>query len=203
MNPDFLLSALARLRACPEFARLIPEVRSNLVWAPPGAQLPADVLAVEGRITVVGGLPHPSGPPLAGASDHMARLVLELNRRDPAVRAGINFASTPALDRWLDRYAAQLDWVLGVIDRGREPAALEREERPSIPWKVEEAVRACGGRIPKLLRETAAVGKEPLSFLVGPDPAAVVEEVCALARAWAAEMGSAYLTRWAQKEEPR
>jgi len=178
-------------------------VRSNLVCAPPGAEGPGDVLAVEGRITVVGGLPHPSGPPRAGASDHMARLVLELNRRDPAVRAGINFASTPALDRWLDRYAAERDWVVGVIDRGREPAALEREERPSIPWKAEEAIRAAGGRIPKLMRETAAVGKEPLSFLVGSDPASVVEDACALARAWAAEAGDRYITRWAQTEEPQ
>ncbi|MFO7675221.1 MAG: thiamine-phosphate synthase family protein [bacterium] len=193
--------ALERLRACPEFARLIPEVRSNLAWALPGARGPADVIAVEGRITVVAGRPCPAGPPAPGASDHMARLVVELGRRDPMVRAGVNFASNPRLDRWLAAYAEARGWVFAVIDRAREPGDLEREDRPSTPWKVEEAVRACGGRVPKLLRETAAVGKEPLSFLVGPDPVTVVDEACALARAWSAEAGDAYLTRWPARAE--
>lgn len=195
-----LARGLAALADCPEFARIIPEVRSNLVYAPPGASDPAEVLAVEGRITVVGGRPHPAGPVIPGASDHMARLVLELARLDPAIRAGINFASNPQFDRWAFAYAAARGWVAGVIDRSREPAELEREEQPSIPWKAAEAVRAAGGRVPKLMRETAAVGKEPLSFLVGPDPASVAEDACALARAWAAEAGDRYITRWAQPD---
>jgi hydroxymethylpyrimidine/phosphomethylpyrimidine kinase len=194
--------ALERLRACPEFARIIPEVRTNLVYAAERAQHPREVLAVEGRITVVAGRPHPAGPPVPGASDHMARLIIELARRDPAIRAGINFASNPGFDRWLADYAARQGWVASVIDRRREPAELEREEQPSIPWKVEEAVRAAGGRIPKVFRETAAPGKEPLTFLVGPDPVTVVDEACALARAWAAGMGNAYITRWSQPDSP-
>jgi len=190
--------ALDRLAACPEFARLIPEVRSNLVFARPGAETPADVVAVEGRITAVGGRPHAAGPPVFGASDHMARLIIALGRLDPRVRAGINFASTPRLDPWLDRYARGLDWVVSTVDRSREPDELRREDQPSAPWKVEEAVRAAGDRTPKLFRETAAVGKEPLTYLVGKDPVEVVEEVCALARAWTTEMGDAYITRVSQ-----
>ena len=195
---DRFALALGRLTQCADFARLIPEVRSNLVYAKPGAGTPADVLAVEGRITAVGGRPHPSGPPVFGASDHMARLVVALGRLDPSMRAGINLASTPRLDAWLDGYAQQRGWVKSTIDRSREPDSLRREEEPSAPWKVGEAVRAAGGRIPKLFRETAAVGKEPLTYLVGRDPVEVVDDACALARAWTAAMGDAYVTRVSQ-----
>jgi len=56
-----------------------------------------------------------------------------------------------------------------------------------MPWKVKEAVRAAGGKAPKLFYETGAVGKEPVSVLVGADPLVVVEEACAIARLYTME----------------
>ena len=196
LNSRFAL-ALERLESCPEFARLIPEVRTNLVFARSGATGPEHVLAVDGRITVVEDRPRAAGRPRLGASDHMARLVIELARRDPSIRAGINFASTPRLVAWLEEYCQRSGWVFSVIDRSLEPEALQAEDRPSIPWKVEAAVHAAGGLLPKLFHETASPGKEPLTFLVGPDPVLVVDEVCAIAREWTTRVSPAYCTRWA------
>ena len=51
-----------------------------------------------------------------------------------------------------------------------------------MPWKVGEAVRAAGGRAPKIFYETGAVGKEPVSVLVGRDPLEVAGQICTLAR---------------------
>ena len=45
--------AIEMLEACPEFAPLVPEVRSNMVYARRGAKGPGDVLAIDGRITVM------------------------------------------------------------------------------------------------------------------------------------------------------
>ena len=36
--------------------------------------------------------------------------------------------------------------------------------------------------MPKMFYETGAVGKEPVSVLVGPDPITVAEEICEIAR---------------------
>ena len=81
---DMVLGNLVRaanlLRDVPAFTRLIPEVRVNLAYALPGAAVPADVAAIEGRITAVRGLPYVSGLPEFGASDHMARLILEVRK---------------------------------------------------------------------------------------------------------------------------
>ena len=56
-----------------------------------------------------------------------------------------------------------------------------------MPWKVAEAVRAAGNRAPKIFYETGALGKEPVSVLVGGDPIEVVEQVCEIARRYAHE----------------
>jgi len=174
--------ALDQIEHCREFAAIIPEVRSNLVFARTDARTREDVLAVDGRITVVGGMPHASGKPVFGASSHMARLIIEYRKYDPAVRAGIDFANTPAFTRWLEQYCTKNDWAFSVIDRRNEPEEIKEAEGASMPWKVKEAVRAAGTRPPKIFYETGAIGKEPVSVLVGRDPLEIAGQICTIAK---------------------
>ncbi len=179
--------ALDVIEECKAFAPLIPEVRTNLVYAQPHAQTPADVLAIDGRITVVNGLPKAAGKPEFGASSHMARLIVELSKSDPLVRAGINFASNPPLVKWLKDYCTAQGWIFSVIDRRAEPEEIRETEGASMPWKIKEAIKAAGGRVPSVFYETGAVGKEPVSVLVGRDPISVAKEMCEIARRYNAE----------------
>ena len=55
--------ALELIEGCEEFTALIPEVRTNLVYALPNAKTRDDVLAVDGRITVVSCLLYTSPSP--------------------------------------------------------------------------------------------------------------------------------------------
>lgn len=174
--------ALEMLEGCPEFARIIPEVRSNLVYCRRSPSTSLDVLAIDGRITSVDHMPKGAGRPRFGASSHMARLLIELHRVDPSIRAGINFSAESDIVAWMERYARRKRWVWSVIDRSREPLEVQEAEGASMPWKVAEAVRAAGGRAPKLFYETGAIGKEPVAVLVGADPVTVVREACELAR---------------------
>jgi hydroxymethylpyrimidine/phosphomethylpyrimidine kinase len=177
-----MMVALGEIEGCREFAALVPEVRTNLVYAREGAKTPEDVLAVDGRITVVEGLPRAAGRVKFGASSHMARLILEVRKRDPSVRAGIDFAWTPHLSAWLGEYCRERGWVFSVIDRQGEPVGIREAEGASMPWKVAEAVRAAEGRVPKIFYETGAIGKEPVSVLVGRDPVEVAGQACGIAR---------------------
>jgi hydroxymethylpyrimidine/phosphomethylpyrimidine kinase len=177
-----MMVALEEIEGCREFATLIPEVRTNLVYARERARGREEVLAVDGRITVVDGWPRAAGRVKFGASSHMARLVIELRRLDPSVRAGIDFAWTPHLSAWLERYCREKGWVFSVIDRHGEPEEIRGSEGASMPWKAAEAVRAAGGRVPKIFYETGAVGKEPVSVLVGRDPVEVAGQACEIAR---------------------
>ena len=174
--------ALGLVEECKEFAALIPEVRTNLVYARPNSRSRDDVLGIEGRITVVSGVPHAAGKPRFGASSHMARLMVELGKADSAFRAGVNFANTPSLTKWLKEYCNAKGWVFSVIDRSNEPEEIKEAEGASMPWKVQQAIDAAGGRVPKIFYETGAIGKEPVSVLVGRDPIEVAEQICEIAR---------------------
>jgi len=69
-----------------------------------------------------------------------------------------------------------------VIDRRNEPEEIKEAEGSSMPWKVKAAIDAAGGRVPKIFYETGAVGKEPVSVLIGKDPIEVAEQICEIAR---------------------
>ena len=174
--------AVDLIEGCNEFASLIPEVRTNLVYAQPNARAKDEVLGIDGRITVVNGRPHAAGKPKFGASSHMARLIVEIGKTDSTLRAGVNFANNPALASWLEKYCEAKGWVFSVIDRSKEPEEIKEAEGASMPWKVQAAIEAAGGVVPKIFYETGAIGKEPVSVLVGHDPLDVAEEICEIAR---------------------
>lgn len=174
--------AIGHIEGCSEFARLIPEVRSNLVFARENPHGPADVVAVDGRITVVDGMPKAAGRAKFGASSHVARLVIELYGFDPSVRSGINFRYDPRLKKWLEDYCKSKAWLFREVDRSREPEGIKKEEGASMRWKASEIMSAGAARVPKMLCDRGDMGKEPMSVLVGGDPVEVAREVCEIAR---------------------
>lgn len=179
-----MIMALQHIEGCKDFRLLIPEVRTNLVYAKPGAKGIDEVLGIDGRITVVNAAPHAAGRLRFGASSHMARLIIELNRRDPSVRAGINFAAHPEFIEWLERYCEGKGWIFSYVDRSGEPVDLREVEGRSMPWKVQEVIKNAGGRVPKVFYETGGVGKEDVAVLVGRDPIEVAKQVCEIAKAY-------------------
>lgn len=179
-------AAVRRLEAASVFCQLMPEVRVNVVYAAAGASSSMDVAAVDGRITVVGGRPKAAGPVRFGASDHMARLVLELNRHDPAIRAGMNFRWHESVLAVVKQFCRDEGLALGWIDRSQEPEELVGRDQASIPWKVKVLLESNGGVVPPVFYESRGWGKEPLFFLVGSEPVGLVRRALAIARRLAA-----------------
>ena len=105
------------LEACPEFARLVPEVRTNIAFALPDAAGPEDVAAVDGRITVVAGMPKAAGPIEFGSSDHLARRVIELRKYDNSLRAAVNFRWNERLMEFMYGWCANQQVQMGAVDR--------------------------------------------------------------------------------------
>lgn len=97
--------------------------------------------------------------------------------------------SCPEFAAWLKAYCEKRNWTFSMIDRSREPVEVQQAECGSMPWKVGEAVRAAGGRVPKICYENGAVGKEPVSVITGSDPITVAEELTAIAREYIREKG--------------
>jgi len=182
-----LVTALEMLEKCVEFSLLMPEVRVNLVYALPHARTSQEVAAIDGRITVVNGLPHASGLPKWGASDHMARLILEVRKYDPAINAGINFKCDAEIIGVVKDYCAEKNLTFGFIDRTKEPPEVARKDRSSMPWKVRQLVTPAG--FPRLFYEGEGWGKEPLFVAVGKDAVEVVNIAIEIAKRYKKKTG--------------
>ncbi|MCX6001415.1 MAG: phosphomethylpyrimidine kinase [Chloroflexi bacterium] len=176
-----LAQAVNNLQGCREFSLLMPEVRVNLVYALPGAVSGKQVAAVDGRITVVRGYPFASGSPAWGASDHMARLIIEARKYNADISAGINFKCDSEIIKLVKKYARDNNLVFGWIDRAREPADVSALDGSSMPWKIRQLVSRAG-RLPDIFYEGDGWGKEPLFVLLGIDAVSVVKKATDIAR---------------------
>jgi len=168
--------AVKLLEKCKEFSLLMPEVRVNLVYALPKAKTRMHVAAVDGRITVVKGYPKACGDVMFGASDHMARLIIEVRKYNKSIRAGINFKYTPKIKEKVKRFCEENDLSFGGIDRRKEPEEIIKKDRQSMPWKIEYLLDNYG-KIPTVFYESEGWGKEPLFVIIGEDPREVVDLV--------------------------
>lgn len=178
-----LVRAVKILENCAEFAELIPEVRTNIVYALPNAKKVEEVAGIEGRITKIGSRAKACGYPGFGASSHMERIVLEVMKIDRRLRAGINFAWSEKLASWLKEWANSQGISFGHIDRSKEPEAVSKAEGVSIPWKIRFLLDHYG-IIPRIFYESAGMGKEPLFVVLGEDAVSVATLSTTIAREW-------------------
>jgi len=163
-----MVTAVHMLENCPEFTSLIPEVRVNLAYALPEAQVPQDIAAVDGRITVVRGFPHASGMPAWGASDHLARRLLEVRKYDAEINAAINFKCNRQIIEVVQQYCSEKGLLFGWFDRSQEPDGVTEYDGASMPWKVMQLSNKYKA-MPRVFYEGPGWGKEPLFLALGRD----------------------------------
>jgi hydroxymethylpyrimidine/phosphomethylpyrimidine kinase len=153
---ESLQTAASRLQR-EDVCPLVPEVMSNLGYAAPYAGDAGDVAAFPGRL-----LASPQGlliplPPAFGASRELAAVILAVTGIHPHLGAAMNIKEVPGL--------AETAALLSL----RAAGDLKAGEPP-----------------PDLLRHQAGEGREPRSYVLGPDPQTVVEKVLALKNALSA-----------------
>lgn len=175
-----LVVAVNMLEQSVDFPLLMPEVRVNVVYALPGAKSVDEVAAIDGRITVVNGLPRASGLPKWGASDHMARLIIEVQKYDKTINAGINFKCDAEIIEVVKEYSRQKDLTFSFVDRTNEPPEFADQDKSSMPWIVKQVITPCG--IARLFYEGDGWGKEPLFFAIGKDAIEVARIALDIAR---------------------
>jgi len=155
--------------------KLIPEVGTNIGYALPGARGPEEVCAVPGRIIRVASQARAFGPPLFGASGHVARTVLAVMKHAPELRAAMNVR----YGEDVIAAARALNYRVATFDRAGEPAPAD--EGATIAWGIDQAVAALGA-VPDVIYDCGAVGKEAMVRLLGPDAMEVVRRAMAISR---------------------
>jgi predicted fused transcriptional regulator/phosphomethylpyrimidine kinase len=180
-----LVHAVELLLECKILADFMPEVRMNLAFCLPNPKSVDDVAAIPGRITAYEGQLLTNKYPAFGASDHLARALMEVQKLDSTIRAVINFKYTPDLYKWLESYSKRENLILVRVDRTAEPSDVRTIDGASMPWKIGKAIELARNRVPDLTCETEAPGKEPLFKLFGKTATEVATKLIKIANAWA------------------
>ncbi|HUX99354.1 MAG TPA: thiamine-phosphate synthase family protein [Candidatus Deferrimicrobium sp.] len=179
-----LVQAIEFLRECKGISELIPEVRMNIAYALPNAKSVADIAAIPGRITTYSGTIHVYSYPAFGASDHLARALLEVQKYDASIRAVINFKYTPEFYHWLQTYCQGEHLTMVLVDRAEEPHEASSIDGQSMPWKIKKGIGLAQNKVPDIIGENEALGKEPLFKLFGQSATDVAKKLVKIANAW-------------------
>lgn len=154
--------ALGELLNDAKFAELLPEIRSNFVYALPNPRDYRDVAAVPGRITLVKGKLF-ALPPEFGASRHTAAILVELAGISPQIRSVLNI-------RFDER-----------IQHALEKAGLKTTEIKEDGRDEEQTVRMIAGKFREdewdAVIDRGAFGIEPVVYIFGRNPMEVLEKL--------------------------
>jgi len=156
-----------------KFCVLIPEVRMNISGSLPNAVSKEDIAGIEGRITIVDGYPKASGEIKFGVSDHTARLILEAKKFDNSINFVINIRYK--FD-WIKSLQQKTDLNLREIIREQQPKEIMVKEESTMQWLIKKSVKETG-RIPDILWDKGAMGKEPMIRLFGKNAGDIVNKL--------------------------
>ncbi len=162
-----LQEAAARLQQ-EDIRPLIPETMSNLGYAAPYGEGPQDVAAFPGRLVPsFQGLLIPA-PPAFGASPQIAAVILAAGHTWPLLRSAMNIRHFPGLEGIAPLLSFKVATLAAAAgDPGQRLKAVLQ------PWE----------QAPDLIINPGAGSREPLVYILGPDPQVVAEKALALKNA--------------------
>lgn len=152
------------------FADLIPETQSNLVYAIPNARRIEDVAGVNGRIVKAGDKSVPTSGIKFGASKHVASSILEYMKTNQIIRSALNIKN----DKNILNTCKKL-FTVSFYERNFEPRKIKETEGNSISWGIKMALLKNPDA--DIIYHSGDLGKEPMIIIFGQGPQDVVDKV--------------------------
>lgn len=156
-----------------KFGLLIPEVRTNISVATKDAKNREQIAAIEGRITLIGGFPKACGGIKFGVSDHTARLLLTAKSYDTDVNIVMNLKFIPDL---IKKIKNKTNLQLREIKRREQPSKTKEKEHSTMQWLIKKTVED-SSRIPDIIWDIGAMGKEPMMRLFAKNAKDMIEKL--------------------------
>ena len=149
--------------------KYIPEVQTNFVFSKPKPKSLNDILGVSGRIVkddenliVAGSLKY-------GSSKHVGSAVLEMAKKFPSIRSGINIK----YDKELIKKAILKNYSVLHYERIKEPPTTMTKEGHTISWGIKNAIKNTTKPV-DLVFHKGDFGKEPMILIFGTNPIQVL-----------------------------
>jgi len=156
--------------------RLIPEIQSNFGCLIPSGSRPEDIVAFPGRIVRFKESLKTLAFPEPGVSKHIAKIILTAFRNAPRIRCAMNIAFREEIIQ----ACKTLGFSIGEFDRSKEPPEIKALEGATMEWGTQKAIDDLGS-VPDAVFDRGGLGKEPITRILGRNPADVAAKIIRIA----------------------
>jgi len=153
--------------------KIIPECQTNFVFAKKNPKSIMDVLGISGRLVKSGKEVVTAGEIVYGGSQHVGTAVIQVNKKFPEIRSGLNIKYDPKIIS----KAKKSRYTILSYDRSKEPKKSKQKENSSISWGISNCLNA---KPPDIIYHKGDIGKEPMILIFGKNPNDVIRKVSKL-----------------------
>ena len=153
--------------------KIIPECQTNFVFAKRNPKNIMDVLGISGRLVKSGKDVVTAGEIVYGGSQHVGTAVIQVNKKFPEIRSGLNIKYDPKI---ISR-AKKSKFTVLSYDRSKEPKKSKQKENSSISWGISNSLNA---KSPDVIYHKGDIGKEAMILIFGKNPSGVIQKVSKL-----------------------
>jgi hydroxymethylpyrimidine/phosphomethylpyrimidine kinase len=145
----------------------IYKCQTNFVFAKKNPKNIMDVLGISGRLVKSGKEVITAGEIVYGGSQHVGTAVIQVNKKFPEIRSGLNIKYNPKI---ISRAKKSKLTVLSY-DRNKEPKKSKQKENSTISWGIYGSLNA---KSPDVIYHKGDIGKEPMILIFGKNPDEII-----------------------------
>jgi hydroxymethylpyrimidine kinase/phosphomethylpyrimidine kinase len=157
--------------------QFIPECQTNFVYSASNPTTLKNIIGLEGRIVRTGKFVTIAGNLKYGGSKHVASAVLEMTRKFPSVRSGLNLR----YDEKIIKKAISKGLKVSSYDREKEPYEIQEKEGSTISWGTKMAIDSLKTP-PDIVFHRGGFGKEAMILIFGKNPTDVLRKIMKIVR---------------------
>jgi len=114
-----------------------------------------------------------AGEIIYGGSQHVGTAVIQVNKKFPEIRSGLNIKYDPKIIS----KAKKSRYIILSYDRTKEPKKSKQKENSSISWGISKSLKT---KPPDIIYHKGDIGKEPMILIFGKNPDVVIRKVSKL-----------------------
>ena len=165
-----LIESIKNFKQIKNVYKTIPECQTNFVYSKINPKTIKDVLGVSGRLVKSGKEVVTAGEIIYGGSYHVATAIIQVNKKFPNIRSGLNIRFNPKIISKARSYGL----TVLTYDRSKEPKKSKQQEGSSIKWGINHALKS---KSPDLIYHKGYMGKEPMILVFGENPNDIIKKI--------------------------
>jgi hydroxymethylpyrimidine/phosphomethylpyrimidine kinase len=173
---DHLSDAISEFCSIGSIHKHIPECQTNFVYSLQRPLSTNDIMGLEGRIVKTGRHVTIAGHLKYDGSKHVASAVLEMAKKFPTIRSGLNLK----YDKKTVENAISRGLEVSSYDRSTESSEIKKKEGGTVSWGIKTAIKN-RKTPPDIVFHTGDLGKEAMIIIFGKNPRDVLRKTLKIA----------------------